>query len=73
MTKEQLRNLINMTQADIKIMRKRVTEYDSEAVEEIAKDIEARMGSIVANMQIEGIAVAILAGHNGGNSPIYDI
>ncbi len=73
MTREILRNLVKDTQGDLKTMRKRITEYDSEAVMEIAMDIESRMGSIVAEMQIEGIAVAIQAGHNGGASPIKDI
>jgi len=73
MTREQLRYLLKLTTDDMKVMRKRITEYDSEAVMEIAKDIESRMGGIVADMEVEGIAVGILAGHNGGNSPIQDI
>jgi len=73
MTREQLRYLIKITEEDIKVMRKRVTEYDSEAVEMIAQDIEGRMNGIIADMQIEGIACAIQAGHNGSSSPVYEI
>ena len=72
-TREQLRYLLKLTRDDMAIMRRRINEYDSEAVGEIAMCIEARMSGIVADMQIEGIAVAIQAGHNGGNSPIYTI
>ncbi|KKN23692.1 hypothetical protein LCGC14_0902510 [marine sediment metagenome] len=72
-TRKQLRLSLELTQADMKVMRMRITEYDSEAVMEIAKDIEARMGSIVADMENEGIAVAVQVGHNGGDSPIGDI
>lgn len=72
-TRQQLRELLNLTQQDIRTMRKRINEYDSEAVEEIAKDIEEHMASIVADMHTEGIAVAIQVGHNGGDSPIFEV
>lgn len=73
MTREILKTLIKDTRSDLATMRLRVNEYDSEAVGEIAKDIESRMGGIVAAMEIEGIAVAVQAGHNGGDSPILDV
>ena len=69
-TREQLRGLIKDTREDLVNLSKRITAYDSEAVENIAMDIESRMGSIVADMQIEGITVAVRIGHNGGDSPI---
>ena len=72
-TRQQLRELVKDTETDLRTMKKRITEYDSEAVENIATDIANRMSGIIADMQVEGIAVAIQAGHNGGNSPIYEI
>lgn len=73
MTRKQLRDLVKDTREDLRVMLKRIAEYDSEAVENIALDIEERMSGIIADMQIEGIAFAEMVGHNGGDSPIREL
>jgi len=60
-----IKDVLNVTKemrTTIRSIEKASREKDSDAVEELAKDLEGQAGSLVAAMQIEGIWVGIKIG-----------
>ena len=72
MFRKDIKNLTKSMRVILHGIDKMATQYDSEAIEELAKELESMVGSLVAEMQINGIMVATQIGHNGGDSPIFD-
>ena len=63
-----IKDVLNVTKnmrVSIRAIEKAAREKDSDAVEEIAKDLEGQVGSLVAAMQIDGIWVGIKIGNGG--------
>ena len=58
-------NVAKDMRSTITALTKAARELDSDAVEEIARDIESQAGSLVAAMQTDGIWVGVKIGDSG--------